>query len=86
MTPCGDTVTLRSSLLLSLATGIFQLAVAVELRLILARMSEGQLKNTGGITSAINNYTLTYCYCCYYCCYCCYYYYNYYHYYYLELI
>ena len=59
MTPDGDTVIIGSSLLLSWAAGIFQFAVAVELKLRLARMSDGQLKNTGGITSADNKYTLT---------------------------
>ena len=57
MTPDGDTVIIRSSLLLSWAAGIVQFAVAVELKLRLARMSDGQLKNTGGITSAVNKYT-----------------------------
>lgn len=50
-------MTSGSSLLLSWATGIFQFAV-VDLEG-LTGMSDGQLKNTGGVTSAVNKYSLT---------------------------
>ena len=50
-------MTSGSSLLLSWATGIFQFAVVdVEG---LTGMSDGQLKNTGGVISAVNKYSLT---------------------------
>ena len=50
--PGGETVTCTAMWLLSKATGIVQLIVADECMLRLARISEGQLMNTGGTTSA----------------------------------
>ena len=38
-------------LLLSIATGTFQFTNAEEFTLILVRMSDGQLRNCGGVTS-----------------------------------
>ena len=43
---CGAT------LLLSIATGTFQFTNAEEFTFILVRMSDGQLRNSGGVTSA----------------------------------
>ena len=51
--PAGDTVSCGAILLLSSATGIVQFTEAVEFTLRLARMSEGQLRNTGGTTSVM---------------------------------
>ena len=52
VTPAGDTVICGAWLLLSIATGNVQFTDADEFSLILARISEGQLMNTGGTTSA----------------------------------
>jgi len=49
--PEGITVTFGDSLLLSSATGSVQFTNAVEFTLMFARMSAGQLINTGGVTS-----------------------------------
>ena len=49
--PCGRTVICGARLLLSSATGWVQLTSAVEFALMLARISDEQLMNTGGVTS-----------------------------------
>ena len=55
MTPAGDTVMCGAWLLLSVATGKVQFTDADELSLILARILDGQLMNTGGTTSAMQH-------------------------------
>lgn len=51
--PGGTTVTCGARSLLSRATGLVQFTNTVEFALMLARISAGQLMNTGGTTSAI---------------------------------
>ena len=51
-TPGGETVICTAMLLLSRATGIVQLTIADEFFPRFTRISEGQLMNTGGATSA----------------------------------
>lgn len=50
--PDGDTVTTGGILLLSSATGIVQFTDDEELAPRFSRISEGQLRNIGGVTSA----------------------------------